>query len=177
MTGNVESAERMVACVESYLSLVSSEPDGVSQNGAGRAVICWLCGHCALPAASKCKSLVSCASCGNGEQTNFIDVVQPDGSKVPWLQPKVQDGIEKSSSGTSNITQVLTGAGIKNESNSNVDMTGAARKAINDLKIGKPGARGVAKKLKPNSKCPCGSEKKVKKCACGLWAASKTTTR
>eukprot|EP01104_Vermistella_antarctica_P013653 TRINITY_DN4163_c0_g1_i2.p1 TRINITY_DN4163_c0_g1~~TRINITY_DN4163_c0_g1_i2.p1 ORF type:complete len:167 (+),score=32.36 TRINITY_DN4163_c0_g1_i2:182-682(+) len=107
MTQNIALAKRLVVCVNLYLVLFEGGPDGKSQHQMGDAVVCWLCGHVALPKGEQyeppaettasppgCPLLDSasvklrCAGCSSDEETNRIHIAQPDGTKLPWIQMK-----------------------------------------------------------------------------------------
>ena len=85
-----------------------------------------------------------CNKCGENEQTNFIEIQQPDGTKVPWIE--IAATTEESEKHAARLATVAAGAEKK------ADATEGAAKKV--------------PKVKPNDPCPCGGGKKYKKC-CG----------
>jgi hypothetical protein len=86
-----ECAKKLATAVNAYLAILSAGPDGKGTNGMGQAAVCWECGHCGLPGnqdeCGKGKD-AKCGDCGSSAQTNMVKVTQPDGTVVPWIEPK-----------------------------------------------------------------------------------------
>lgn len=99
---NGENAQKCGHCVSAALKLFASGPNGNQKVSIGRACLCWNCGTCALPAnlddfpADKTDGnmppFARCAGCGESEETNFIEIKQPDGTVVPFIQFEMQTG-------------------------------------------------------------------------------------
>ena len=126
----------------------------VSTMARASLAVCWGCGYVGLPrnagevnqaapASATPENLAtapvaSCGRCGDRNQTNLARVTRRDGSVIPWIEGKDQ-----------------------------ANMSAEEREALK-----RANARAAAleknggKAPKPNSKCPCGSGKKYKKC-CG----------
>ena len=92
--GHGDSARRLHTATVRTLEVLELGPDGRSSQAIGRACICWACGHVGIPRnAAKCsdtgpKPAGKCGACGSADQTNFVRVMRPDGSSVPWIEPK-----------------------------------------------------------------------------------------
>eukprot|EP00232_Nephroselmis_pyriformis_P018644 CAMPEP_0182881028 /NCGR_PEP_ID=MMETSP0034_2-20130328/16928_1 /TAXON_ID=156128 /ORGANISM="Nephroselmis pyriformis, Strain CCMP717" /LENGTH=161 /DNA_ID=CAMNT_0025014041 /DNA_START=11 /DNA_END=492 /DNA_ORIENTATION=- len=92
MTGNLGQAAQVKKDVDALLLILSSPPDG-KPTSMGTACVCWGCGRVGLPrnADAVGESLAvagQCAGCGEDDQTNFVQLKQPDGTVVPWIERK-----------------------------------------------------------------------------------------
>jgi hypothetical protein len=99
--GNMEDhAKKSKQCVDRLLKLLQDGPDGASKFTLGEAIICWACGHVGIPknfdeyqtsvAAGSDKQIYGqCSGCNSAEQTNFVNGVQPDGSRIPWIEKEM----------------------------------------------------------------------------------------
>jgi hypothetical protein len=88
------------------LGILSAGPDGKSKISVGKAVICWSCGYCGIPSnidelTDKSKSDESvanmsakCTGCGDDHETNYVQLIQPDGSVIPWIDSDVSIPID-----------------------------------------------------------------------------------
>jgi hypothetical protein len=93
---NGENASKCAYCLNRTLKLFADGPNGNQKVSVGQGIICWNCGTCALPAnmsefpASKNDGLMppfaKCAGCGECEETNFLEIRQPDGTVVPFIE-------------------------------------------------------------------------------------------
>jgi len=97
MAGMAEQAHRLVRTTTAFIELFKAGPDGVSQHRVGRGAACFACGHCGIAANPKesntptekgyhAEVMPVCRACGDADQCNFFEIVQPDGTKVPWIE-------------------------------------------------------------------------------------------
>eukprot|EP00928_Gymnodinium_smaydae_P095450 TRINITY_DN8211_c0_g2_i1.p1 TRINITY_DN8211_c0_g2~~TRINITY_DN8211_c0_g2_i1.p1 ORF type:complete len:422 (+),score=101.29 TRINITY_DN8211_c0_g2_i1:56-1321(+) len=139
--GRLETAARLQRCLAGYFALLEEGPQaGKTQMGQG--YVCFDCGHCGLVAdterdGKKAEKACFCSNCGDDTHNNLVQLILPDGRRLPWLQ-RVAGAAGASAANTSGMSAAQAVA--------------AGRRP--------PGALRV----KPNEPCPCGSGKKAKKC-------------
>jgi len=99
---NVDASkgERCKTVLDAYLQLLAAGPSGNNRISVGQAILCWNCGHVAIPAnidemgeappeaiRKAMPPYAQCASCNEREQSNWLCFTQPDGETiVPWIQ-------------------------------------------------------------------------------------------
>lgn len=97
-TGNQVCGQRLCDCLDNLLKLLAEGPDGKNQISIGRGIICWGCGYVGLPKnmdelspenedlddIQRVKAI--CQQCNSGNDTNFVDGMQPDGSTIPFIE-------------------------------------------------------------------------------------------
>mmetsp|Transcript_35953 Transcript_35953/g.49912 ORF Transcript_35953/g.49912 Transcript_35953/m.49912 type:complete len:228 (-) Transcript_35953:19-702(-) len=145
MTRCFNQAQQLKRDTDAFMNLLELGPSGSTSQSMGRACVCWGCGRVGLPKNPEGSGAPQCTGCGEDDQTNFVKVLQPNGTFIPWMEEKV--GPE----------QQAAADAAKDKEKEN----GEARS--------QPQEGGKKVKCKPNEKCNCGSEKKFKKC-CGANA-------
>ena len=94
MTNQHGSALRCSSCINKYLNLLATDPDGTSKNAIGRACVCWVCGYLGIPKNSHETpesgytggSLPKCKNCGEQEQTNWVKPLDKNGKEIPFME-------------------------------------------------------------------------------------------
>jgi len=165
--GMLSQARACKACVDDYAALLAEGPPTKPVSIGNTACVCWECGHVGLPrnadavgramgaGASGAKAMrraaaatgapkAVCSKCGSNVQTNFVLVEQSDGSNVPWIEHNREAAKAGSAANKKAMDALAAGK--------DVNVGSASRGRIG------------GKKTKPNSKCPCGSGRKYKKC-------------
>ena len=101
MTNQHGSALRASACINKYLDLLASNPDGTSKNNIGRACVCWLCGYVGIPKNINeipekdgyTNIMPICKKCNSSQQTNFIKPLDKNNKEIPFMElSDVKDG-------------------------------------------------------------------------------------
>lgn len=162
MTRNFALAKRLKQCTDAFLEILSKGPDGTSSQSMGRAAVCWGCGYVGLPknADAGKNSVAECSGCTSDEQTNYVQVKQPDGSVVPWMENKVGMEAEKAEAAAGAAEQEKAADAAEAAADA------AADAAEQDGKKPDSDDKKTMGKVKPNEPCRCSSGKKFKKC-CG----------
>lgn len=105
-TKNDRAADLLYTRVTQELGILQAGPDGKSKISVGRAVICWSCGYCGIPSnteeltdenktdESVAKMSARCTGCGDDHETNYVQLIQPDGSGIPWIDCDVSIPID-----------------------------------------------------------------------------------
>ena len=85
-TNNLERANKCSNCLTSTLTLLSNGPDGKTEIKIGTPCICWECGYLGIPESEKENEIYQCNNCKLEDHTNLVEGIQPDGSKIPWIE-------------------------------------------------------------------------------------------
>lgn len=101
-TNNIELANKCIDCINSTLNILSQGPDGKTEIKIGIPCICWECGYVGIPEDNNntnnnntgdntinSDELYKCNNCKSNLQTNLVEGIQPDGSKIPWIEKKM----------------------------------------------------------------------------------------
>lgn len=89
-TNNINLANKCIDCINSTLNLLSTGPDGKTEIKIGNPCICWDCGYVGIPENENNEGLYKCNNCKLDDQTNLVEGIQPDGSKIPWIEKKIR---------------------------------------------------------------------------------------
>lgn len=86
-------------CISEVLKIFTAGPDGNKKVSIGQGILCWNCGQVGLPSNAsafpadkvdgKMPPMAQCSGCGRDDETNFVQICQPDGTIVPWIQQVV----------------------------------------------------------------------------------------
>ncbi len=96
---NGENASKCGTCLSNLLKIFEKGPDGNKKVSIGLGCLCWNCGHCGLPANTsefpadkvdgKMPPFAKCKGCGRNDETNFLQIKQPDGSILPFIEQQM----------------------------------------------------------------------------------------
>jgi hypothetical protein len=100
---NGENGRTCNQCMSSCLKIFAAGPNGNQKISVGQAILCWNCGHVGIPAntddfpPTKTDGLMppfaKCSACGETEQTNFVEIRQPDGTVIPFIEMALAPGL------------------------------------------------------------------------------------
>ena len=98
-----ENGRKCYQCVNSCLKLFAQGPSGNQKVSVGQAILCWNCGTAGLPknvedfpptkVDGKMPPYAICVGCSESEETNFIEIRQPDGTVVPFIESAFAPGL------------------------------------------------------------------------------------
>eukprot|EP00656_Telonema_subtile_P021110 TRINITY_DN22150_c0_g1_i2.p1 TRINITY_DN22150_c0_g1~~TRINITY_DN22150_c0_g1_i2.p1 ORF type:complete len:202 (+),score=33.98 TRINITY_DN22150_c0_g1_i2:138-743(+) len=133
--GHVESAQRLQQCTSKVFDVYAQGPDGSVTHTIGRACVCWSCGHVGVP-----RNHAQCS-----EKSNI-----PAGKCGHCGEDAQTNFVRITQPNTADVMPWI-------EVTSDKAVVPLAAPGTIPMKTG-------GGKVPPNSKCPCGSEKKAKKC-------------
>jgi hypothetical protein len=93
----LSAAHRLQQCTNVYLRLLEEGPK--EGDVSGRAYVCFDCGHCGLsppvtetdlPSDGGEKKACICSFCRSDAHTNSIDLILPNGKRMPWIERGAQ---------------------------------------------------------------------------------------
>lgn len=87
--GEWSSARNLHECTKRYLSILDEGPQAAECMGQG--YVCFGCGHCGIePESVRVLSnedkVCFCEKCEDNAHTNFVQLVLPNGQRLPWME-------------------------------------------------------------------------------------------
>ena len=115
---NGTNAQKCSNAISTALKIFQAGPDGNKKVSVGHAILCWNCGNCGLPKNTtdfpasktdgKMPPMAICSDCGGCDETNFLRIIQPDGSVVPWIEQCIVVGDDSTPTFASSLSTSAT---------------------------------------------------------------------